>query len=169
MKEISLTQGKFALVDDNMYEKLSQHKWHTHRPKKHLYYALRNAPTINGKRGTIRMHHIVIGFPPEGLMTDHRDGNGLNNQQENLRFVTSRQNSQNRPTVIKTSRYVGVYWHKQGQKWAVYIRKNGAKKYIGLFKSELQAFQAYQQAVESLGELVIDTPQQEVSSWQGFL
>ena len=163
MKEIQLTQDKIALVDDDMYEELSQHKWHTHRPKKHLYYALRNAPTINGKRGTIRMHHIVIGFPPKGLMTDHRDGNGLNNQRSNLRFVTSRQNSQNRQTVIKTSRYVGVYWHKQGQKWAVYIRRNGTKKYIGLFTNEHQAFQAYKQAVENLGQTVIDTAIQQRS------
>lgn len=166
MKEIQLTQGKVALVDDDMHEELSQHKWYTHRPKKHLCYAQRNAPTINGKRGTIRMHHIVIGFPPEGLMTDHRDGSGLNNQRKNLRFVTSRQNSQNRPTVIKTSCYVGVYWHKQGRKWATYIRKDGIKKYIGLFTNELQAFQAYQQAVESLGQTVIDTNipyQQEIS------
>ena len=168
MKEIQLTQGMVALVDDDMYEELSQYKWYTHRPKKHLYYAQRNAPTINSKRGTIRMHHIVAGFPLNGLMTDHRDGNGLNNQRENLRFVTSRQNSQNRQTVTKTSCYVGVYWHKQGKKWAVYIRENGAKKYVGLFTNELQAFLAYQQAVESLGQTVIDTPKQGIPNNQNF-
>ena len=59
MKEIILTQGKVALVDDNMFEELNQHKWYAHKFK-HTFYAKRMSSRINGKRKVICMHHEII-------------------------------------------------------------------------------------------------------------
>lgn len=151
MKEIQLTQGKVALVDDEDFERLNQFKWYAHKDGK-TFYAMRSLPRINGRQHKIRMHHIVIGFPLKGLMSDHCDGNGLNNQRGNLRFVTSRQNSQNRQNLTqRSSQYFGVCWHKGHKKWVAQILINGKRKCLGYFISELDAFNVYCNAVKSLG------------------
>ena len=153
MKRIVLTQGKYALVDDEDFERLNQWKW---RIKNGIYsfYARRHSPMLNGKRHEIKMHHEIIGFPPKGLETDHENGSGLDNQRHNLRHVTTRQNQQNQKN-RKTSRYPGVSWYKQTKKWKAQIQINGLVKSIGYFRNEFDAFLAYKQAVEAIGEEVI--------------
>jgi len=154
MKEIQLTRNQVALVDDDMYEELNQFKWFANKGKK-TFYARRMAPTINGKQGVIHMHHEVMGKPPKGLMPDHEDGNGCNNQRYNLRFVTNRQNSQNKKNVKGTSKYPGVDWNKHAGKWHARIQINGKTKHLGIFADEEEAFEVYQNAVNALGETVI--------------
>jgi hypothetical protein len=154
MREIELTQGKTALVDDSDFERLNQFKWFAQKGKI-TFYARRMSPAINGKQGVINMHHEIIGRPPIGLMSDHEDGNGLNNLKSNLRFVTNRQNSQNKQNIKKTSKYPGIYWHKKGKKWHARIQINGKTKSLGLFTDEREAFEAYRNAVNALGERVI--------------
>ena len=154
MKEISLTQNKIAMVDDDVYEELNQFKWHAAKIR-NTFYARRMLPTINGKRGTIHMHHEVMGLPPKGLMPDHEDGNGCNNQRYNLRFVTNRQNSQNKKNVKKTSKYPGVWWVKNRGKWQSAIIVNKKRKHLGSFADEKKAFEVYKKAVNALGEKMI--------------
>ena len=154
MKEIELSQGFVALVDDEMFEELNQYKWSA--AKSHnMYYAVRSGPRINGKQKTYRMHHLVLGYPPKGLMADHKDRNGLHNFRSNLRFVTNRQNQHNQRKV-GTSEYPGIHWDKNSGKWKAQATINGIRRHLGLFISELAAFNAYRTAVESLGERVID-------------
>lgn len=155
MKEIKLTQGKVALVDDDMFEELNQWKWYAHKSR-NTYYAERMSSTIKGKRYPIKMHHEIIGKPLKEFIADHRNGNGLHNYKSNLRFVTNRQNCQNRKNIMKSSKYPGVYWQKQTEKWQARIRINGKRQYLGLFISELKAFTIYKQAVEGLGEKIVD-------------
>ena len=83
MKEITLTQGKFAQVDDWNFEKLNRFKWCTARHKKRYYAVTR----ICGQN--VYMHHMVLNT--EGKI-DHEDGNGLNNQEYNIREATHQQN-----------------------------------------------------------------------------
>ena len=124
MKEIALTQGQFALVDDCEYERLSQFKWYAHKNYK-TFYAVRHSPRIKGKRYLIYMHHKIIGKPPKNYVSDHENGNGLDNQRENLRFVTHRQNSQNRKNKKGSSEYPGVCWHERDQRFQARITING--------------------------------------------
>ena len=155
MKEIFLTQGKFALVDNCEYERLSEHKWYASKDHK-TFYARRQSSVVNGKRYIIHMHREVIGIPPDGMVTDHIDGDGLNNQRENLRFVTHRQNMQNRPNIVMSSQYPGVCWSGRAKKWHVQIKINRIMKHLGFFTNEYEAFLAYEQAVNALGESIIE-------------
>ena len=103
----------------------------------------------------ILMHHVVLGYPLKGFEMDHVDGQGLNNQRHNLRFVTHRQNGQNRKKGQKgkkSSQYSGVYWHKASKQWMARIQVNGIDKYLGLFTNEYEAFEAYRQIVNAIGE-----------------
>lgn len=154
MKEIQLTQGQVALVDDDMYEYLSQFKWQIRKHGK-TFYARRSLSQINGKRHMIQMHHEIIGYPPKGFEVDHQNGNGLWNLRNNLRFVTHRQNCQNQKNQKTSSRFPGVHWDKDKQKWMAKIQINGICKNLGRFVDEHKAFFVYKQAVESIGEKVI--------------
>ena len=153
MKEIQLTQGKVALVDDEDFEWLNQFKWYAKKDKK-TYYAAREI-RLPEKRKTVLMHQVILSDLPKGLMRDHRDGDGLNNQRENLRFVTSRQNSQNRKNITKTSQYPGVDSVGENLRWRARIRKKGKIRLLGRFDTEQEAYEAYKKAVESIGEQVI--------------
>jgi len=132
VKEIQLTQGKIALVDDDLFEYLNQWKWLAHKCKR-TYYARRSI-YINHKRS------IFI-----------YDGNGYNNQLENLRQASSVENNRN---VTKrkscSSIYKGVHWHKRNHKWDAQIRagellNDGRHKIISLgsFDTEIEAAKAY--------------------------
>lgn len=104
MKEIKLTQGKVALVDDEDFESLDQWKWYVSAGG----YAVRNS-CIKNRRTTIFMHRLIMSTP-EGMDTDHRDHNKLNNQKGNLRICTHSQNLMNinKKTVNKYSKFKGI-------------------------------------------------------------
>lgn len=140
MKEIPLSKGKVALVDDEDFERLSRFKWYTHNTGKRFYAARKP------KNGIIYMHREIIGTIPEGMDIDHIDGIWFNNQKKNLRVVTRRQNLQNKH-VGHSSQFVGVTWRKDHKKWAAQINRGGKKVHIGYFSIEQDAFTAYTEAV----------------------
>lgn len=143
MKEIKLTQGLVAMVDDEDYEKLNQFKWQA-KTNCSVYYAKRRAPGPKRISETIWMHRDVLGTPPAGMEIDHIDGNGLNNQKKNLRFCTHKENMQNqhgiRPT--NTSGVPGVSRHKQTGKWRAQIQKDNKFYHLGLFDNKEDAIEA---------------------------
>lgn len=153
MKLVPLTQGQFAKVDDEDFERLLSYKWQAKKYRK-TFYAARSIRTQTGKQKTLSMHRFIMGCPVE-LEVDHIDGDGLNNQKQNLRIVTTRQNHQNLHRK-STSFYPGVCWDKKEQKWHAAIRIKNKIKKLGRFKDELDAAKAYFNALESIGERPIE-------------
>ena len=148
MKEIPLTQGKVALVDDEDYERLSKFKWCAQK-KGNVWYAMRNS--LRGelkKRKMISMHRFLMNTP-EGMDTDHWDGNGLNNRVSNLRIVTRRENLQNLKNIKnkKTSCFPGVRFKKDNKchPWEAGIYFCGVVKYVGCFSTEEEAYKEYKE------------------------
>lgn len=99
MREIPLTRGLVALVDDEDYERVNDCKWYA-TPGHNTFYAQRRGPRdAQGKRATLSMHRLVLDMPvyePGGLEVDHIDRDGLNNTRANLRPVTHAGNAANR-------------------------------------------------------------------------
>lgn len=150
MKYIPLTQGKFAIVDDEDYERLNQHKWHMGKGR-NTYYAKRSIK-IGNKRTTQCMHHDIINVPP-GFETDHKNRKGYDNRKCNLRICTRAQNSQNSkpPKTSKhSSRYKGVSWFNITKKWRAYIKKNNVFTSLGYYINEIDAAKAYDKAAKEL-------------------
>ena len=149
MKTIPLTQGQVAKVSDEWYEKLNKDKWHAwYSPGKKSYYAVRNSPTLFGKRKMIWMHKVVASTP-EGMETDHKDGDTLNDQSDNLRNCTHSQNMQNQGKHSNnTSGFKGVCWHKRNKIWRVKIKVNCKEIHLGDYPTPEEAARAYDEAAK---------------------
>ena len=148
-KLIALTQGKFAIVDNEDFDELSKHKWNACSDRGNFY--ARRLQRKGIKRINIHMHREVINAPV-GIEVDHKNGNGLDNQKCNLRLCTRFENTRNRHQKIKNqSGYKGVT--PEGKKWKSRIRVNGKEKYLGLFGSKKLAARIYDDAArEYFGE-----------------
>jgi hypothetical protein len=145
MKEIPLTQGQSALVDDDDYEYLNQFKWMAWRHG-NTFYAIRHAPTKDGKRDTIRMHVVVIETP-NGMDTDHINGNGLDNRKENLRIVTHRENNQNN-AIHRSGCFPGVRKDKRlkTHPYTTCIRVGKQRPHLGSYATPEEAYHVYKLA-----------------------
>lgn len=151
MKEIPLTQGKVALVDDEDYEWLNQWKW---------FYAKDGATgyarRMEGKkprRTQVHMHQVIMRTP-SGMEVDHKDNNGCNNQKQNLRNCTHSQNMKNEKLrKDNSSGFKGVIWHSIMNKWQAKIQCNGKRILLGYFDNSLDAARAYNlAAIKYYGE-----------------
>jgi hypothetical protein len=145
MRTIKLTQKQVTQVDDEDYEYLSQFKWCAIWCID-AFYAGRSAPRLFG-HGRIWMHRVIMNTP-DGVETDHKDGNALNNQRSNLRICTHSQNCHNRKKrADNTSGYKGVFTTK-GKKWRAQIRVNGKSIHIDVFSTREEAAHAYDEAAK---------------------
>jgi hypothetical protein len=142
VKQIPLTQGKFALVDDEDFDYLSQWKWHITARK----YAARSL-TLNGKKSSIYMHR-VLSKNDKRLHTDHINGDTFDNRKENLRICSAAENIRNAKSKKGSSHYKGVSWSKERNKWHVNITYNRKAHYIGRFEKEIDAAIAYNNAAK---------------------
>ena len=147
MKEISLTQNKVALVDDEDFERLNQFKWRAQWGGCN-WYAVRTS-TVEGKKFAILMHREIMNAST-GIQGDHRNGNGLDNQKHNLRPATHAQNGYNRKLPQKNNKLgiKGVCWHKRAKKFNAQIKVDGKKFHLGLFNVLGDADSAYRIAEE---------------------
>ncbi len=150
MRQIPLTQGKFAIVDDEDFEWLNQWKWCADKQKgRDRFYASRNI--YDGRRQHTTGMHRVIMQARKGQEIDHINGNGLDNRRCNLRFCTHRQNCMNQlPQKETSSQYKGVCWDKQYNKWRVVIKDETRMVFLGLYDSEIKAAKIYDKAAKEL-------------------
>jgi hypothetical protein len=138
MKQIALTQDKYAVVDDEDYEFLNQWKWWFSSG-----YA-RRCTYINKVRSKMIPMQSLILRPKKGKLVDHIDGNKLNNQRNNLRLVTVKQNNFNKVSKVGESCYKGVCKKTLYPKKYYSCVNIGRKQYqIGYFDNERHAAIAY--------------------------
>jgi hypothetical protein len=149
-RRIPLTQGKYAIVDPEDFERLSKHKWHAFKSK-NTFYAERAVRVGKvRKQVVIKMHREILKVP-DGLLVDHKNHNGLDNRKANLRPATRAENSRNRRKFRKRkcrSRFKGVSWNKDRKKWSARILFNRDMKFIGYFDDEIEAAKAYDEAAK---------------------
>lgn len=128
--KIQLTKGKFAIVDRDDYEELSQHKWYFHSKG----YAVRDTGGRKN-RHSIMMHQEVMN----SKWIDHINRNKLDNRKSNLRKATPSQNQANHPKRMNnTSGYIGVSETPQ-QRFHAYIENNYKRINIGYFRTAKEA------------------------------
>lgn len=152
MKQIPLTKGLFALVDDEDFEWLSASKWHAHKDinTQNDHYAMRKHPE---KNSTQSMHRIILGLTDPKISVDHINGNRLDNQRHNLRICSHAENMRNQKINSKnTSGFKGVSFRNDSGLWRARISLNGKRIVIGYFKTAEEAAQAYNIKAKELHE-----------------
>lgn len=141
MKEIKISETHYTKVSDVDYEMLSKYRWTYNKNG----YAVRNGDRPGY---TIYMHRVIMGLTEgDGLLVDHKNGNGLDNRRENLRVCTKTQNQYNqKPRHTSISKYKGVGYYNRDKKWRARIVVNRKDIELGKFDSELEAAKAYDAA-----------------------
>lgn len=140
------------MVDDDDYEKIKHVAWHAHFNRSGNAYAIHTTSRKNiGGQTAMRMHRIIMGLSQDDpRYVDHVDNNGLNNQKSNLRICTPSQNSANRVSRGKGSKYLGVSFWKRNNKWGVTTAKDGKQYFHGLYVDEKQAAKVYNEKATEL-------------------
>ncbi|MGB6735969.1 MAG: AP2 domain-containing protein [Candidatus Sulfotelmatobacter sp.] len=147
----------FALISRSRKHLLHFH-WSLERTRRKngtvRLIAFRMDETATGKRFPILLHRSVaeeMGLDlSQGDVMHYPDADGLNCTDENLCIdTTGRMNHADRRKTLGTSRFKGVYWYKQKDKWCAQVRVPhsgpgvGKQTYLGLFTSEVEAAKAY--------------------------
>jgi hypothetical protein len=137
---VPLTHGYEAIIDAVDVPLVNGRNWQA-SPQPHSVYA----------QGMGQLMHRVIAGTPEGMETDHIDGNGLNNRRANLRSVTASQNQHNkRMQKNNTSGFKGVHWHIRKRRWVARINLDNTKRHLGYFDTAEAAHAAYCVASKAL-------------------
>ena len=153
MKNIPLTQGKFAIVDDDSFEYLSQWKWCAIKSSKR-FYAIRSVYRPYRYPLMVIMHRLILGVKDRKTQVDHIDRNGLHNWKGNLRIATHSENRRNEGLRdINSSGLKGVGWHKRIGKWQARLGFEYGRIHLGYFDDKWDAAKAYNEAAsEHFGE-----------------
>ena len=143
-KIIPLSQGKVALIDEADFNRVNKYKWYFNNGYvMHAEYF--------GKKVKMYLLHRFIMNTPKGMDTDHKNGDKLDNRQENLRICNRSENNQNRLKVSTASSvYKGVSWNKKMKKWKSQVKLNKKPYYIGSFVKEIHAAMAYDMFAKDL-------------------
>jgi len=141
-REIPLTQGKVAIVDDEDYQRVSEHKWCANKSR-YLFYATRSA-ICNGKKITLLMHRFILNLAyGDKTIVDHINQDSLDNRKSNLRIATTWLNSYNcKMQRHNTSGYRGVTKYKNNR-WEAYIKVGGEQKHCGYYSTPVEAALAH--------------------------
>lgn len=148
MLKIALTGSVYTLIDDADLLLVSGFPWRGVRTKpgaKTLYVHAWN------NRQSLYMHRLILGCAL-GDITDHADGDGLNNQRWNLRVANANQSQDNRGKQRngRTSQYKGVYWDKSRNRWSATIHHEKRTTALGRYAQETDAARAYDDAATDL-------------------
>lgn len=150
-KYIELTKGYKVLVDDEDFEKLSKFSWQAIDKGGGRVYARRSkriGKRSEGKQIIYYMHREILNAK-QGEYVDHINGNTLDNRKQNLRICSNLQNSRNRignPNLRKYSSFKGVKKNANCSTWSARITVDGVSLYLGSYKTEQEAKNAYDDA-----------------------
>mgnify|MGYP000851944013 FL=1 len=143
-REIPLSQGLVALVDEADFDMVSRFNWAARRSGRTFYAT--TARHCRRPSGLIYMHRMLL-LPAPDEEVDHVNGDGLDNRRCNLRLCTHAENGRNqrRPT-NNTSGVKGVSWNSGRGRWEANIKTGGVSHFLGYFDSIDAAARAYDAA-----------------------
>ena len=129
----------------------------------------------NGKAKMFKIHQLVVmaflGHKPDGtnkIVVDHINNIRSDNRLENLQLITNRENTSKDKIGKGSSKYTGVLFNKNNKKWKSDITINNVKFFIGYFKDEIDAHNAYQKALKDWEEnKVKPSPKKFSSKYKG--
>lgn len=130
----------FTMVDGGAFEQHGVYRWCL-REQGANFYVQRLVPLPDGRTQRRYLHREIVGLEPgDPLRVDHINRDTLDNRRSNLRICTDAENAQNVPgRPDSMSKYRGVTWRSDKQKWKVTHRMGGRTYTAGLFEDEDEA------------------------------
>jgi len=156
MKRIKLTQGKYAIVDDEDYPYLRKFNWIaecSNGSNIKEYYAARRITTCMGRGYLIGIEYFIMPSARNGgSKIVHKNYNSLDCRKENIEY---RQNgvavhNKRKTKIPKTSKYKGVHWNKINSNWVAKIGIDYKSLWLGVFQKEKNAAKAYNKKAKEL-------------------
>lgn len=145
MATVQIARGGEVVVDEDNIELVRQYRWYPVSAGLTTYAGA----CIDGKTAYL---HRIIACTPDGMDTDHIDGNGLNNLRSNLRVVSHRMNVARRRTAVGPSGFRGVHITRS-KKFSAKIEAEGKRYWLGVYEKAEDAARAYNaKATELFGE-----------------
>ena len=152
MAEIILNDFYTATVDDNCISlgfNWCAHKI-TNKDKTYVYgrrmFVEKDGyPEYTGK--SILLHRFIMHQTDKDILVDHHNQNTFDNRKSNLRTVTRSQNGRNSTTKRGKSGFLGVYVDRA--RIISRIKMNGKTKHIGIYKTLIDAANAYDNYVRT--------------------
>lgn len=144
MNYLFTKNGSKVVVDDEVYQELSQYRWSVLKNG----YVVRTNKKKNSPYplGTLYIHRVIMG-PQKGKYVDHINGDKLDNRRENLRVCSPAESICNRQLGKNNkSGFKGVSFNLKVGKWQAFIQVSRKNKYLGLFENPKEAAKAYNKA-----------------------
>ena len=141
---LNLNDGHVALVSARHAPLLTMWPWKATECHGNYYVRRfgRHQPTV-GRREMlcISMHKVICPCVGKRVV-DHKNGNGLDNRENNLQPISNLLNKQKqRKKPNATSSYKGVSYYKK--KWRTTLQHEGKQIFVGYFRDEEVAARAY--------------------------
>ena len=140
---IGLTRGLVAVCDARHFEAVQAHKWRAISCGSKVYAG--RTVRCGDQRTALLLHRFLLGSEADGLLVDHRDGDGMNNTDDNLRACSHAQNMWNQPAFKSSKTGIkGVRASKDGKAFVVRLMVNGVSHHGGTFKTIAEAKAAHE-------------------------
>lgn len=141
MKILQTKDGFETVVDDEVYEWARKFEW-----------KISNMGYVSYRKGSDRIFlHRMICKTPDDYITDHINGNKLDNLTCNLRVVTNKQNVWNNGIRNdNSSGYRGVWYRKDRGRWQAEIKAEGKKYSLGCYNTAEEAAVVYNRKAKEL-------------------
>lgn len=143
---IELTQGCYAIIDDEDFQKVSNYKWHANKTKNGFIYARRTIVFLrtNGKQPQIKqyLHRFILGVEDKNILIDFKNNDPLDCRKSNLIISNSACKTHYTTLRKKNNQEKGI--RKRYKKWgARIVGENGKTIYLGSFTTKEAAKTAY--------------------------
>ena len=149
MKEITLSKGYVATINNADYRLVSKRKWYA-KPYRGRVYAMSSIWNPETKKTEKILMHRLIMNAVKGEEIDHRRGNGLDNRRRNLRRCTHSQNIANQgPRKDNKCGTKGVRQTREGN-WQAYLTFDGKLRCLGTYKKKSVAAKVYAAKVKEV-------------------
>ena len=155
---IPLSRGLVSIIDAKNWDLVKDKKFHARYDKKakKFYGQTCKKVRVEGKIHSYytQLHRLIMGLTDPSIQCDHKNNDGLDNREQNLRVASNSQNCANcKKQEGRSSKYKGVYWRANRNHWVAQVVCDGKRYHLKCHKDEEAAARAYdKKALEVFGE-----------------
>ncbi|MFT8313202.1 MAG: AP2 domain-containing protein [Clostridium sp.] len=132
------TKGEEIIIDSEDFNKIKDYTWRVNNNG----YAITEFTESVNKIKMIQMHRLINNTPANKI-TDHKNGNRLDNRKTNLRDCNYSENARNCKTPSTSSSGIaGVQYAKREKRWRARIYTDGKEISLGYYETKEEAILA---------------------------